>query len=89
MCVIPSDHGSASRGSASGGGSASRGQGLHPGWDLRPGGSASGAETPSDTIGYSQHAGGTHPTGMHSSFVKVIDLVAMNEKFSMVPQLVK
>ena len=63
------------------GGSASRGQGLHPGWDLRPGGSASGAETPSDTIGYSQHAGVTHPTGMHSSFVKVIDLVAMNEHF--------
>ena len=39
-----------------GGVSASRGGGLHPGgW----------ADPPSDTMGYCQRAGGTHPTGMH------------------------
>ena len=43
-----------------GGGSASR-RGLNPeGWGW--------ADPPSDTTGYGQHAGGTHPTGMHSCF---------------------
>ena len=37
--------------------------GLHPGRGLgRP------PPPPSDTIGYGQQAGGTHPTGMHSCF---------------------
>ena len=44
--------------------------GLHPGGlhrgggDLHPGGGV--GQTPSDTTGYGQRAGGTHPTGMHS-----------------------
>ena len=49
-----------------------RGGGL-PGGSLHPGGSASRMGLgrplpPSDTMGYSQRAGGTHPTGMHSCF---------------------
>ena len=48
------------------GGSASSG-GLHPG-GLHPGsgGGVRQAPPPSDTIGYGQRAGGTHPTIMHS-----------------------
>ena len=57
---------SAPRGSVSRGGSASRG-------DLHPGEGVSSREVgqtppPSDTTGYNQQAGGTHPTGMYSCF---------------------
>ena len=34
---------------------------LHPGVGV-------GQTPPSDTAGYGQRAGGTHPTGIHSSF---------------------
>ena len=45
---------------------------LHRGGCLHPRGSASrgwgvGQTLPVDTTGYSKRAGGTHPTGMHSS----------------------
>ena len=41
--------------------------------DLHPGGSASGGglgrpPLPTRTMGYGQQAGGTHPTGMHTSY---------------------
>ena len=32
--------------------------GIHPPW----------ADTPPDTMGYGQQAGGTHPTGMHTCY---------------------
>ena len=37
---------------------------LHPGGLGRP-----PLPPPSDTTGYGQQAGGTHPTGMHSCFI--------------------
>ena len=49
-----------------------RGGGLYPGGLLHPGGSASRGgwegSSSSDTTGYGQLAGGTHPTGMHSCY---------------------
>ena len=52
------------------------GGGLHAGEDLHPGGSASKGvwqtPSPSDTTGYGQRAGGTHPTGMHSFFTALL-----------------
>ena len=47
------------------GGSASREGGLHPGEVCIQGGLVR-PPSPSDTTGYGQRAGGTHPTGMHS-----------------------
>ena len=75
--------GSTSRGSESGGvcirggGSVSRGVyiqgGLHPGGLSRL--------PPSDTMRYSQQAGGTHPTGMHSCYqcIAVLLVVSKNK----------
>ena len=69
--------GSESGGVHRGGSSASRGvqwslhlENLHSGVGLHPGGSASGGwvDPLSDTTGYGQRAGGTHPTGIHSYF---------------------
>ena len=49
-----------------GGGSASRWKrDLHPGGLGRP-------PPPSDTMGYGQQAGGTHPTGMHSCCIDAL-----------------
>ena len=57
------------------GDSASTGRGLHPGKGLHPGrgldpGWAEPPPSQSDTMGYGQRAGGTHPTGMHSCLAK-------------------
>ena len=65
MCI----HTGGLRGSAfsggGGGGSASRWKrGLHPG--------GIGRTPPSDTMGYGQQAGGTHPTGMHSCCIDAL-----------------
>ena len=50
--------------------------GLHPGRSLYQGGGLhpGGAQTPpppSNTTGYGQRAGSTHPTGMHSCLLNV------------------
>ena len=61
-----------------GGGSASRGVGvciqgegvcIQEGGDLHPGGLG---RPPSDTTGYGQRAGGTHPTGMHFCLLAIV-----------------
>ena len=52
--------GSASGGSVSGEGVCPRGACFHGGW--------ADPSTQSDTMGYGQRAGGTHPNGMHSCY---------------------
>ena len=52
------------RGSSSMGGLPPRGEGLHPG-----GGSTSRLPSKSNITEYSQQAGGTHPTEMHSCII--------------------
>ena len=81
MCVIPSVHGGAGgvgfpacitghmTGGSASGGVCIQGGGL-------------GTPRPSDTTGYGQRAGGTHPTGIHSCFVVVFLILNSGDMFT-------